>query len=60
MMKEAEMVAGCWVEAGKRSGGVGGHGKGNRKGPALGVLLEGQQMRLADKPSSSREYILNY
>jgi hypothetical protein len=54
------MVAGCWVEAGKRSGGVGGHGKGNRKGPALGVLLEGQQMRLADKPSSSREYILNY
>lgn len=56
----AQIVAGCWVEAGKRSGGVVGHKKGNPKGPKVGVLLEGQQMWLADKPSSSREYILNY
>lgn len=33
---------------------------GKYPGPKAHVLLEEQQMWLADKPSSSREYILNY
>lgn len=43
---------------GRRDGET--HEWGNNQGPTLHVLLEGQQMWLADKPSSSQEYILNY